>query len=331
MRVTGIVALIWVAVLNVAVIGAGFFAPYDPARQDRLLPYAPPTPVHFKDPEGHWNWRPFVCAQALSAAQVITEDCSRRAPVHFFVSRAPYQMSSKAMRVHLFGGDAEIHLMGTDGYGRDQFSRFLYGGQVSLIGALVACALSLVLAGLLGMSAGFSGGHIDNTVMGLSELFLALPWLYALFAVRAFLPLNIKPSSSFWVMCILIGGIGWARPAKLLRDSVLSAKEREYVLAARGFGASSTYLLFHHVLPQTRSVLLPQASLLVSRYILAEVTLSFLGLGVSEPAPSWGNMLSVLQQFSVLTSYWWMLIPAAALIPTFYGYLTLGRILQSKY
>jgi peptide/nickel transport system permease protein len=236
-------------------------------------------------------------------------------------------MAGLTIRRRLFGVEepAKLHLLGTDAFGRDQFSRFLYGGRVSLIGALVTCGIPLTLAGFLGLTAGFHGRRIDGAVMGLAELFLVLPWLYALITVRASLPLDMDPGRSFWVMCSIVGFIGWARPARLIRGMVMSAKERDYVAAARGFGASSTYLLIRHILPQTRSVLLPQAGLLAARFVLTEATLSFLGLGISEPLPSWGNMLSAVQQYSVLVSDWWMLLPAAALVPTLFAYLMLSR------
>jgi peptide/nickel transport system permease protein len=114
----------------------------------------------------------------------------------------------------------------------------------------------------------------------------------------------------------VIGLIGWARPARLVRGVALSSRNRNYVLAARGFGGTTFYLLWRHILPEVFGVLLTQAALLVPRYIAAEVTLSFLGLGVSEPVPSWGNMLSALEQYSVLVSYGWLLAPAAALVIT---------------
>jgi peptide/nickel transport system permease protein len=183
---------------------------------------------------------------------------------------------------------------------------------------------------VLGMSAGFYGKRIDDTIMGLAELFLALPWLYALFALRAFLPLEMDPSVAFWFLSVAIGVVGWARPARLIRGEVLSAKEREYVLAARGFGASDIYLLRWHVAPQVKGILLTQASLLLPRYILAEVTMSFLGLGISEPRASWGNMLGALQQYNVLTSYWWIFLPAVGLIPTFLAYLAISDVLRMK-
>jgi peptide/nickel transport system permease protein len=138
----------------------------------------------------------------------------------------------------------------------------------------------------------------------------------------------VNPVTAFFLIVIVVGTLGWARPARLIRGVVLSAKERDFVKAARGFGASPAYLLRRHILPETWSVLLTQAAILAPQYVLAEVTLSFLGLGVPEPAPSWGNLLSSLQQYSVLVSYWWMYLPAAAMVPFFFGYLGLASSLQ---
>jgi peptide/nickel transport system permease protein len=156
-----------------------------------------------------------------------------------------------------------------------------------------------------------------------TELFLSLPWLYFLLGVRAFLPLHLSALHTFFLLTGVIGLIGWARPARLVRGIVLSSRNRNYVLAARGFGASDFYILWRHVIPEAFGVLLTQAALLVPQYIAAEVTLSFFGLGVSEPVPSWGNMLSALEQYSVLVAYGWLLAPAGALIITsvLYGYL----------
>jgi len=166
--------------------------------------------------------------------------------------------------------------------------------------------------------------------MRFAELFLALPWLYLLFALRAFLPLAVGPLEAFFLIIAVIGAVGWARPARLVRGVVLSAKERDFVRAARGFGASNGYLLRRHILPETSSVLLTQAAILIPQYVLAEMTLSFLGLGVPEPAPSWGNLLSSLQQYSVLVSYWWMYLPALIMVPFFLGYLGLASSLQER-
>jgi peptide/nickel transport system permease protein len=231
-----------------------------------------------------------------------------------------------------FGVDAphRLFILGTDDYGRDQLSRLLYGGQVSLFAGLLAAALSLGLGVLLGSISGYYASWLDHLIMRGSEIFMALPWIYLLFAVRAFLPLHLGARQSFFLLVGVIGLTGWARPSRLVRGVVLSAKHRDYVSAARGFGASNPYILRRHVLPETFGVVLTQAALLIPQYILAEVTFSFLGLGVSEPEPSWGNMLAYLQKYYVLESYWWMFAAGLALIPVFLLYYMLADALQRR-
>jgi peptide/nickel transport system permease protein len=226
--------------------------------------------------------------------------------------------------------NGRLYLLGSDSFGRDQLSRFLYGGRVSLLAGLSGAGLTLLLGLFVGAVAGYYGGWKDDLLMRLAELFLALPWLYLLFALRAFLPLRVSPLQAFFLIIVVIGAVGWARPARLVRGVVLSAKERDFVRAARSFGATGGYLLRRHILPETSSVLLTQAAILVPQFVLAEMTLSFLGLGVPEPVPSWGNLLSSLQQYSVLVSYWWMYLPALAMVPFFLGYLGLGSELQER-
>jgi peptide/nickel transport system permease protein len=317
---------------HLAIACAGFFAPYDPTAQDRDRPYAPPMRIHWIDSHSHFHARPFVYAQQLREGTFdeYVSNTSQPIPLRFFVSGARYKLFGVIpMGVHFFGVDgAPAFLLGSDAFGRDLLSRTLYGGQISLLAGLLATALALTAGLLIGSLAGFFGGWTDDILMRAAELFLALPWLYLLFAIRAFLPLAVSPLQAFFLIVILIGTVGWARPARLIRGVVLSAKERDYVRAARGFGASNIYLLRRHVLPQTWSVVLTQAAILVPQYVLAEVTLSFLGLGVSEPTPSWGNILSSLQQYSVLSSYWWMFLPSVAIVSFFLGYLALASALQ---
>jgi peptide/nickel transport system permease protein len=218
-------------------------------------------------------------------------------------------------------------LLGTDAYGRDVFSRLLYGGRVSLFTGLLAAFLSLGLGLALGTAAGYYGGWLDRLLMRAGELVMTLPWLYLLLAVRAFLPLHITTVQAFFLIVAIIGGVGWVRPARLIRGVVLSARERGFVLAARGFGASDAYLIRRHILPLTAGVVLTQATVLIPQYILAEVALSFLGLGVAEPVPSWGNMLAEAQQYHSLVAHGWMLAPGFAIIPVLLGYLLLADTL----
>lgn len=182
----------------------------------------------------------------------------------------------------------------------------------------------------MGTAAGFYGGWTDAMLMRFAELFLALPWLYLLFALRAFLPLTVRPLEAFLLVVAVLGAVGWARPARLVRGVVLSIRQRDFIRAARGFGATNGYVLRRHVLPETASVLLTQATILVPQFVVAEMTLSFLGLGVPEPVPSWGNLLAVLQQYSVLISYWWMYLPAIVCVPFFVGYLGLANALHAS-
>ncbi len=329
------VVLAMLAAMHAVVLLAGFFSPHHPARQNRMAPFAAPSRLRFVDEQGQFHFRPFVYARVPHPAdpRARTEARARAYPVRFFVEGWEYQVAGVfRSRLHLLGADegAPLFLLGTDEYGRDVFSRLLHGGQISLLAGVLAAGLSLALGTALGTLAGFFGRWADAGIMRLAELFLSLPWVYLLLAVRAFLPLHISPAEAFLLITVVVGMIGWARPARLVRGVVLSAKERTYVLAARGFGASNFYLLRKHILPQTHGVLLTQASLLIPQYILAEVTLSFLGLGVGEPASSWGNMLSSLQQYHVLTSYWWMFAPGGALLLFAQGFFLLASALQER-
>jgi peptide/nickel transport system permease protein len=319
--------------IHAAALGAGFLAPYRPTEQARALPYAPPTSLHVVDGSGRLHLRPFVYALVddETMAGRYKEDRSQAFPIHFFV-RGPDELGDGSGGWRLFGVEepARVFLLGTDGFGRDQLSRLLHGARISLFAGLLATVLSLGVGWVLGTAAGFYGRWMDAILMRSADVFLALPWLYLLFAVRAVLPLHVSAAQAFLMLVLVIGLVDWARPARLVRGIVMSARERNYVRAARGFGASDLYLIRRHIAPQTLGVLFTQAALLVPQYILAEVTLSFLGLGVGEPMPSWGNMLAALQRYHVMSSYWWMWAPGLALVPVFLSYFALSEALHSR-
>jgi peptide/nickel transport system permease protein len=328
-------ALASLGVIYVAAAFAGFLAPEDPAAQRRDVPFAPPTRLHFVDSHGEWHLRPFVyrLQPTTHGGNGYCEDRSETYPLQFFVRGAPYRLAGLIdADWHLFGSESPtgIFLFGSDDFGRDVFSRLLHGGQISLFTGLLGAGLSLALGMFLGGLAGYYGSWVDEIIMRAAELFLALPWLYLLLAVRMTLPLSLAPSHAFLLVLAVIGVVGWARPARLIRGMVLSARAREYVVAAACLGASDWYLLRRHILPQVRGIVVTQAALLVPQFVLAEVTLSFVGLGVGEPVPSWGNLLASLQRYHVVASYWWMFLPAVVMIPVFLSYYAVADALHPR-
>ena len=298
-------AALWIiSLVGVVLLGAGLFAPYDESLQNRARALEGPARLGWAR-EG-WQIRPYVW------------DGGRRFPIRFFPPGAG---------VRLFGVDepGRIFLLGTDQYGRDLFSRLLYGGRRSVVVGIVAAAVTLVLGLVVGGLAGFYGGWLDQGLMRLAELFLALPWLYLLLAVRAVLPLSLTPVGAFGVLIVITAVAGWARPARLIRGVFLSVRERPYVQVAKSFGASGPYLIRRHLLPETYGILLAQAVVLIPQYILADVTLSFLGLGAGEPAATWGGMLASALHFDLLESHWGVLCPLYVLVPLFFSFYILAE------
>jgi peptide/nickel transport system permease protein len=331
------VAVAFLASIHGIILFAGFFAPENPVTQHRDTPYAPPTAIHFVDLSGQFHLRPFFYPNVLRVDSYTEYEASgeRPCPIHFVVPGVEYKIAGfLPLRTHLFSGSCDssspMYLMGSDAFGRDLFSRILYGGQISLLAGLLAAGMSLSIGTVLGAAAGFKGGIADGLLMRLADLFVALPWLYLLLGLRAFLPLSLDPRQALLLVVIVVGAVGWARPARLIRGIVLSVRERNFVRAARGFGASDFYIVRRHILPETTSVILTQASLLIPQYVLAEITLSFLGLGISPPTASWGNLLGDLQHYNVLENYWWMYLPAVAMVPFFLGYLVLTAAVEER-
>jgi ABC-type dipeptide/oligopeptide/nickel transport system permease subunit len=203
--------------------------------------------------------------------------------------------------------------LGTDDLGRDRLIRLLYGTRVSLLLAPAAAALSCAGAAVLGGAAGLAGGWLETVVLGAADLFLSLPWLFLLLTVRACLPLNASPAASVGLTFLLLGTLGWAAPARIVRAAVNRLKHSDFLLQARASGCSPARLVWAHVCPNVMPVLLAQLWVGVPVYILAEATLGMLGLGVVEPLPSLGGILRELENGGELLSRPWLLAPAILL------------------
>jgi ABC-type dipeptide/oligopeptide/nickel transport system permease subunit len=208
------------------------------------------------------------------------------------------------------------HWLGTDELGRDRWARLLSGTRVSLLLAPAAALLATGLAALIGGAAGLAGRWTRRAVMAATDLFLSLPWLFLLIAVRALLPLDVSPFTSAAVTFALLGSLGWAAAARVVCADAAAARDSDFILLARASGAGRWRLLRRHILPNLKPVLLAQFWVSVPIFILAEANLGMLGLGVAEPLPSWGGLLRELEGFSAISAHWWQFAPLVLLVLT---------------
>lgn len=242
------------------------------------------------------------------------------------VSRLPptYRVTDRSLPLRWFdgrlvqSGDPQhpLRLLGGDSLGRDQWTRLLYGGRLSLGLAASGLIGALLLGSLVGLVAGSVGGRADAALMRVADLFIAWPALYVVLVLRAALPLSLPFSTLFFLMAAVLAVSGWPIVARAVRAVTISERRREYVLAARAAGASSLWILRRHLWPAARPVLITQGLLLLPAFILAEATLSFVGLGFPEPLTSWGTMLREAQTTFALQQAPWLLVPAAAIALT---------------
>jgi peptide/nickel transport system permease protein len=217
---------------------------------------------------------------------------------------------------HLFGttGTGKLNLLGTDEQGRDQFSRLVYGGRISLFIGLIGVLISFPIGMILGGISGYFGGWIDAVIMRVAEVLMTLPSLYLLVALASVLPDRVSSSQRFLLIVAITSFISWAGLARVIRGQVLSIKEREFVQAARAMGAKPFYIIIRHVIPQTATYLIISATLAIPSFIVSESVLSLIGLGIQPPDPSWGNLLSIATNTSILIFQPWLIWPPALLI-----------------
>ncbi|MBW4486515.1 MAG: ABC transporter permease [Trichocoleus desertorum ATA4-8-CV12] len=308
-------------VFYLAVLAADFVAPYDPYASQPDGALLPPTQIYWRNQTGQFIG-PHVYPTVQGPVDLNTGDRqlvidrSQPSPLRPFVAGHPYKILGLELRRHLFGavGPAKFNLLGTDEQARDQFSRLLYGGRISLSIGLVGVAISFPLGMLVGGISGFFGGLADSFLMRLVEVLMTIPSIYLLVALAAVLPPGLTSAQRFLLIVLITSFISWAGLARVIRGQVLSIKQREFVQAATAMGGQPFYIIVRHILPQTATYVIISATLAIPSFIVAESVLSLIGLGIQQPDPSWGNMLSAATNASILVLQPWLVWPPALLI-----------------
>jgi peptide/nickel transport system permease protein len=303
MRTFGLAVL---ALFIAAAAAAPVLAPHDSDTTFRTLLNAPPTLPHVRGDDGAWH-APFIYRWALvnQLEQRYEQDRSTRVPLAWF-SGGRLVGSSDAER-------APLMLLGADSYGRDVFSRLLFGARVSLGLAAISALGALILGATVGALAGYTGGTADDVLMRASDFVLVLPATYVALALRSALPLVLGAQTVFLLLAGIFALVGAPFFARGVRAIVRSERQLDYAAAAKSLGAGHMRVLLRHLLPAARGFMVVQLTMLVPAFIIAEATLSFVGLGFPDPMASWGTMLHDASSVRVFADFPWLLSPAAAM------------------
>jgi peptide/nickel transport system permease protein len=294
------------AALAVLALAGPWLAGHDPARQFPDASYAPPMRPRVIDATGRWRL-PFVYPLRLDdrLTRTYSEDVSHPMPLRWGAGGALLGIDE--------GGGPWLPL-GADALGRDILARVVAGARLSLGVSALAAAAALLFGAMIGAVAGFRGGRLDDVLMRLADLVLVLPAIYVVLVLRAAMPLVLTPGAVFWILVAVLSAAGWPHAARGVRAIVRTEARKEYAEAARAMGAGPWRILLRHLLPAASGFLAVQATLLLPAFILAEATLSFVGLGFPEPTPSWGVMLQDAGRAGTLVEAPWLLAPAAAIV-----------------
>ena len=291
--------------LGLIILGACFadrIAPYDPNKENREASFHPPAKIRFRDEGGRFHLRPFVHLTKMRFDENLKRCYDEIPGKKYFLRRGKHALLSVQP-------PAKIYLLGTDSRGRDLLSRILYGARTSLSIGIVGVLVAVGFGFLLGAIAGYCGGWLDTLLMRFAEFFIMIPAFYLLLALRSALPPTLDSSQVYFLIIMILSLIGWGGIARVVRGMVLSLREREYVLASQMLGRGTWEILGRHILPHTFSYLAVIVSVSLPGYILGESFLSVLGLGIQEPAISWGNLLTEALSVARVQLHPWVLTP----------------------
>jgi len=316
-----VLALLVLVVMYLVAAFAEFFAPYTASWRDLTHAYCPPQPPRLSLARGLHTYGLNQHVDPISFQRTYVEDQSRVVPLGFFVKGERYRLWGLIpWDRHFFGVDPEgsqegtFFLLGADKYGRDIFSRIIYGSRVSLSIGIVAIVVTFLLGVVIGGISGYVGGALDNFIQRAIEIINAFPRLPLWLALAAVMPADWSPLRVYFGITVVLSLLGWTGLARVVRGKMLSLREEDYAVAARLLGASHRRIILRHLLPGFTSHIIVALTLRVPVMILAETSLSFLGLGLRPPVVSWGVMLQDCMEMQVVANYPWLLLPALFII-----------------
>jgi peptide/nickel transport system permease protein len=310
-------------------------APYDPFEVHGQYKYVQPVPITFFDPDGNFTFWPGVnglvgTRDPVTLRLTYVPDEAIWYPLQLFARGAEYQLWGLIPSdIHLIGlgpdaPDQTFFLLGTDRLGRDMFSRVVYGTRISLSIGLIGVMLTFVFGIVLGGVSGFYGGWVDLGVQRMIEFLRSIPRIPLYMGIAAAIPPKWPIEYTYLAITIIVSLIGWTGLARVVRGRFLSLREEDFVLAARLCGASQRRIIFRHMLPSFTSHIIASLTLAIPGTILAETALSFLALGLREPAISWGVLLQEAQNIQTVALSPWLLLPAVPFIAAIMAFNFLG-------
>lgn len=309
---------------------AGFIAPNAPETKDRKAIYSPPQIIRIIDENGSFA-KPFVLEfeeQMNPNTFEITfiPSFEKKVPVSFFAEGPEWEFLGVTFTTHLFGAENgnQIHLLGTDGLGRDVFSRMMYGSRITLLMGFLVMAAACVIGTIVGVSSGYFGGTVDTVIQRIIEFVKSFPDLPLYLALVAVLPRRADPVLIFILFACILVLLQWANLARELRGKVIAIRSVDFVRAAVAVGASDSRIISRHIIPNMSSHVIVWATYVMPEVILLESFLSFLGVGVQQPMVSWGVMLNAVRDFQSLAAASWLLSPVAMIILSVLSFNALG-------
>ncbi len=322
-------SIIILCVLYVVMIFAEFFAPYPAAKTYENNTF---HPANVQLTMRGIKVREYRVINSATWHYVRVKDAECIHEFRLLAKGAPYKLFGVIpCRRHLFGcdGDYPVYLLGADNLGRDVFSRIVYGSRISLTIGFVATAVSLFLAVLLGGVSGYFGGAADWAIMRFAEFFMLIPSLYFVLFLRSLLNTRMDSGASYMIITLILALVGWPGSARTIRGLVHSIKREEFVTDAALEGVPGVVIIFRHIIPQTASLLIVSTALSVPSFIMSETALSYLGLGISDPAVSWGSLINRdISTLSNLRNFPWLLYPVLMLLVVTLSFNFLGDALR---